>query len=179
LSALGISTALPKKYPEAEAAFDKAIDALGTPEGENWALFYRRGITLERQNKWPLAEADFKRAARNSSRSALVLNYLGYSWVDKGMNLDEGFAMLKRAVDQRPDDGFIVDSLGWAYYKLGQYPEAVKDLERAVSLKPGDPVIKRSLGRRLLAHRAPARSEVPMEPCTRLPARGRKISPIS
>jgi tetratricopeptide (TPR) repeat protein len=145
-SALGNLYSAAKKYPEAEHAFDKAIDALGTPEAANWALFYRRGITFERQNKWPLAEADFKRALELYPDQPLVLNYLGYSWVDKGMNLDEAFAMLKRAVDQRPDDGFIVDSLGWAYYKLGQYPQAVKDLERAVSLKPGDPVINDHLG---------------------------------
>jgi tetratricopeptide (TPR) repeat protein len=76
----------------------------------------------------------------------LVLNYLGYSWVDQGVNLDEGMRMIKRAVEQRPDDGYIVDSLGWAYYRLGNFEEAVKHLEQAVELKPEDPTINDHLG---------------------------------
>ena len=75
-----------------------------------------------------------------------MLNYLGYSWVDQGINLDEGMRMIRRAVEQRPDDGYIVDSLGWAYYRLGNYDEAVKHLERAVELKPEDPTINDHLG---------------------------------
>ena len=75
-----------------------------------------------------------------------MLNYLGYSWVDQGINLDEGMRMIRRAVEQRPDDGYIVDSLGWAYYRLGNYDEAVKHLERAVELKPDDPTINDHLG---------------------------------
>jgi tetratricopeptide (TPR) repeat protein len=75
-----------------------------------------------------------------------VLNYLGYSWIDQGVHLDEGMAMIKRAVQQRPDDGYIVDSLGWAHYQLGEYEEAVKQLERAIELKPEDPTINDHLG---------------------------------
>jgi tetratricopeptide (TPR) repeat protein len=76
----------------------------------------------------------------------LVLNYLGYSWVDQGMHLDEGMDMIRKAVEQRPDDGYIVDSLGWAYFKTANYDEAVKNLERAVELKPDDPTINDHLG---------------------------------
>jgi tetratricopeptide (TPR) repeat protein len=76
----------------------------------------------------------------------LVLNYLGYSWVDQGVHMDEGMDMIRRAVEQRPDDGYIVDSLGWAYYRIGNYDEAVKNLERAVELKPEDPTINDHLG---------------------------------
>ena len=75
-----------------------------------------------------------------------VLNYLGYSWVDQGVHLDEGMDMIRRAVEQRPDDGYIVDSLGWAYFRPGNYDEAVKNLERAVELKPDDPTINDHLG---------------------------------
>ena len=75
-----------------------------------------------------------------------MLNYLGYSWIDQGINLDEGMRMIRRAVEQRPDDGYIVDSLGWAYYRIGNYDEAVKKLERAVELKPEDPTINDHLG---------------------------------
>jgi Flp pilus assembly protein TadD len=76
----------------------------------------------------------------------MVLNYLGYSWVDQGLNLDEAFKMLRRAVELRPDDGYIVDSLGWAHFKLGQYDEAAETLEKAISLKPADPVLNDHLG---------------------------------
>ena len=75
-----------------------------------------------------------------------VLNYLGYSWIDQGINLDDGMRMIRRAVEQRPDDGYIVDSLGWAYFRIGNYDEAVKNLERAVELKPDDPTINDHLG---------------------------------
>ena len=75
-----------------------------------------------------------------------VLNYLGYSWIDQGINLDEGMKMIKRAVDQRPDDGYIVDSLGWAFYRIGNFEDAVKNLERAIDLKPEDPTINDHLG---------------------------------
>ena len=75
-----------------------------------------------------------------------MLNYLGYSWVDMGINLDEGLDMIRSAVDQRPNDGYIVDSLGWAYYRLGRYQEAVEQLERAAELRPEDPVINDHLG---------------------------------
>ncbi len=75
-----------------------------------------------------------------------MLNYLGYSWVDQGLHLDEAFKMLRRAVELQPEDGYIADSLAWAHYKLGHYDEAVKLLERAIELKPGDPVINDHLG---------------------------------
>ena len=91
------------------------------PQRENWTLFYFRGICYERSNQWPKAEADFKKALELNPDQPLVLNYLGYSWVDKGLNLEEAFKMLRRAVELQPNDGYIVDSLGWAHYKLGQY----------------------------------------------------------
>ena len=92
------------------------------------------------------AEADLKKALELYPDQPHVLNYLGYSWVDQGINLDEGMRMIKRSVEQRPDDGYIVDSLGWAYFRLGNFDEAVKQLERAVELKPDDPTINDHLG---------------------------------
>ena len=86
----------------------------GTPDRSYWTLFYFRGICFERSKQWPKAEADFKKALELFPEQPMVLNYLGYSWVDKGINLDEAFKMLRRAVDLRPTDGYIVDSLGWA-----------------------------------------------------------------
>ena len=87
-----------------------------------------------------------KKALELQPEQPHVLNYLGYSWIDQGINLDEGMKMIKRAVDQRPDDGYIVDSLGWAYYRIGNYEDAVKNLERAIDLKPEDPTINDHLG---------------------------------
>ena len=135
-----------KKYAEAAATYDKAIAAVGVPKRDNWTLFYFRGICFERDKQWPKAEADFKKALELYPDQPLVLNYLGYSWVDQGVHLDEAFKMLRRAVELQPNDGYIVDSLGWAHYKLAQYPEATETLERAVSLKPSDPVLNDHLG---------------------------------
>ncbi len=126
--------------------YGKAIATIAKPEKANWVMFYFRGICYERSKQWPLAEADLKKALELYPDQPLVLNYLGYSWVDQGTKLDEGMNMIRRAVEQRPDDGYIVDSLGWAYYRIGNYDEAVKNLERAVELKPDDPTINDHLG---------------------------------
>jgi tetratricopeptide (TPR) repeat protein len=126
--------------------YSKAIDTVPHPEKSNWVMFYFRGICYERSHQWPLAEADMKKALELFPDQPLVLNYLGYSWIDQGVHLDEGMNMIRRAVEQRPDDGYIVDSLGWAYFRTGNYDEAVKNLERAVELKPEDPTINDHLG---------------------------------
>jgi Flp pilus assembly protein TadD len=159
LSALAELQRAGKKYVEAAATYDKAIAAVGIPQKDNWTLFYFRGICYERSKQWPKAEADFKKALELYPEQPLVLNYLGYSWVDQGLNLEEAFKMLRRAVELRPDDGYIVDSLGWAHFKLGQYPEAARTLEKAINLKPADPVLNDHLGdaywrvnRRIEAH---------------------------
>lgn len=148
-----------KKYAEAAATYDQAIAAVGIPQRDNWTLFYFRGICYERNKEWPKAEIDFKKALELYPDQPMVLNYLGYTWVDQGVNLEEAFKMLRRAVELRPNDGYIVDSLGWAHFKLGQYPEAAQTLERAISLKPADPVLNDHLGdaywrvnRRIEAH---------------------------
>ena len=146
LSALAGLQRSAKQYAAAAATYDKAIAAVGIPQRDNWTLFYFRGICFERDKQWPKAEVDFKKALELYPDQPLVLNYLGYSWVDKGMNLDEAFQMLRKAVELRPNDGYIVDSLGWAHFKLGQYAEATKTLERAVNLKPSDPVLNDHLG---------------------------------
>ncbi len=146
LSALAGVQRAAKQYKEAAATYDKAIAAVGIPTRDNWTLFYFRGICFERAKEWPKAEDDFKKALELYPDQPLVLNYLGYSWVDQGVNLDEAFKMLRRAVELRPNDGYIVDSLGWAHFKLGQYPEATQTLERAVDLKPADPVLNDHLG---------------------------------
>jgi tetratricopeptide (TPR) repeat protein len=135
-----------KKFAECADVYSKAAATVEKPEKANWVIFYFRGICYERSKQWPKAEADLKKALELFSDQPHVLNYLGYSWIDQGTNLDEGMDMIKKAVQQRPDDGYIVDSLGWAYYRLGNYEEATKQLERAIELKPEDPTINDHLG---------------------------------
>ena len=135
-----------ERYDEAEAAYSRAIARLGKPKREHWTLLYARGIAYERTKRWPEAEADFLKALELEPEQPFVLNYLGYSWVDQGLHLDRAKNMLNRAVELRPDDGFIVDSLGWVHYRLGDYDAAVDSLERAVELEPADPVINDHLG---------------------------------
>ena len=135
-----------EQYAEAAAAYDVAVERIATIEYRHWRLFYVRGIAFERLGEWPKAEADFKRALELEPDQPLVLNYLGYSWVEQGHNLDEAKTMIEKAVELRPDDGYIVDSLGWVAYKLGDFEEAVHQLERAVELVAGDPIINDHLG---------------------------------
>jgi tetratricopeptide (TPR) repeat protein len=135
-----------KKFAECADVYSKGVATIGTPEKANWVLFYFRGICYERSKQWTKAESDLKKALELFPDQPHVLNYLGYSWIDQGINLDEGMEMIKKAVQQRPDDGYIVDSLGWAYYRLGNYEEAAKQLERAIELKPEDPTINDHLG---------------------------------
>ncbi|MFM2421976.1 MAG: hypothetical protein RL291_506 [Pseudomonadota bacterium] len=146
LDALGNMLRGHKKFAEAAEVYTRAIALIKKPEPRHWSYFYARGMSYERTKRWPLAETDFQQALKLSPNEALVLNYLGYSWVDQGKNLREGMALIEQAVRLRPDDGFIVDSLGWAHYKLGNYAEAVRQLERAVELSPQDPTLNDHLG---------------------------------
>lgn len=146
VSALGRVLAQHKKYDDAVKLYDQTIPLLGTVQKHHWPVYYRRGIAHERTKNWPLAEADFRKALELSPDQSDVLNYLGYSMVDMGINLDEGVEMIRKAVNLRPNSGFIIDSLGWAYYRLGRYEEAVEELERALDLMPTDPVVNDHLG---------------------------------
>ncbi|MGJ4923348.1 tetratricopeptide repeat protein [Bradyrhizobium oligotrophicum] len=136
-----------KKFADCAKTYSLGVDSLpANNDKANSVYYYYRGICLERSKQWPKAEADMRKALELQPDQPHVLNYLGYSWIDQGINLDEGMKMIKRAVEQRPDDGYIVDSLGWAYYRIGNYEEAVKNLERAIDLKPEDPTINDHLG---------------------------------
>lgn len=146
LVALGDLLRGEERFAEAGEAYSRAIERITSFERPHWRLFYVRGITLERTKRWSEAEADFLKALELQPDQPFVLNYLGYSWVDQGINLDRAKAMLHRAVELRPQDGFITDSLGWAYFKLGEWDKAVDYLERAVELEPGDPTINDHLG---------------------------------
>ena len=146
LIALGNIYRSKKAFAEAAEAYSGALKAIGTPNQGHWSIYYSRGIAYERLKRWPDAEADFRKALELSPEQPLVLNYLGYSWIEQNSNLDEAFRMLRRAVEQRPADGYIVDSLGWAFYRLGQYDNALQLMEKAVQLKAADPTVNDHLG---------------------------------
>ncbi|MGE0658681.1 MAG: tetratricopeptide repeat protein [Reyranellaceae bacterium] len=135
-----------ERFEEAAKAYETAVQRTGTPQARDWPLFYASGIALERSGQWDKAEASFRKALELQPDQPYVLNYLAYSWIDKGINLREGKEMLERAVRQRPNDGAIVDSLAWAHYRLGEYPRAVELLERAVALQSTDWTINDHLG---------------------------------
>jgi len=134
------------RFDEASQAYDAAIELLGDPAPSHWVVYYTRAITHERVGRWPEAEADFRTALELNPEEPHVLNYLGYSLVERREKLDEALDMIERAVAGEPDNGYITDSLGWAFYRLGRYEEAVPVMERAVELATTDPVINDHLG---------------------------------
>ena len=146
LDALGNILRSHERYGEAREYYDRAVKLIDKPTKDNWSLYYSRGVCNERLKDWPAAEADLKKALELSPDESLVLNYLGYSWVDRGSHLKLAMEYIRKAVKLKPDDGYYIDSLGWAYYRLGNIPAAVENLERAVELKPDDPVINDHLG---------------------------------
>jgi tetratricopeptide (TPR) repeat protein len=134
------------RFSEAVDAYDQAVARLGAPDARQWVIFYSRGIALERSGQWPRAEADLLHALELQPEQPLVLNYLGYSWVEKNRHLDKAVPMIERAVQLRPNDGYIIDSLGWAFYRLGNFAQASHYLEHATELRPEDPTINDHLG---------------------------------
>lgn len=135
-----------KRYPDAVDAYSKAIALIKSSDQQDWTIWYGRGASYERLKKWELAEQDLLKAKELAPNEPLILNYLGYSWVDQGRNLTEGLELIKKAVALKPKDGYITDSLGWAYFRLGDYQRAVRHLEEAVRLQPEDPILNDHLG---------------------------------
>jgi tetratricopeptide (TPR) repeat protein len=136
-------------YEDALATYNQA-EFLGKKEGglpdALWSLYYFRGITHHQLDNWPKAEADFLQALDLRPENPFVLNYLGYSWVDKEMHVKRALTMLEKALQIMPQSGHITDSVGWAYFKLGDFDMAVYYLERAAELMPYDPEINDHLG---------------------------------
>lgn len=146
LDALGNILRSHKRYAEAIPYYDRALAMITKPERRHWIYYYARGTSYERIKNWDAAEVDLEKALALYPEQPLILNYLGYSWIDQGRKLKEGMAHIEKAVALKPDDGYIVDSLGWAHYMQGNFEEAVRYLERAVELKPDDPVLNDHLG---------------------------------
>jgi len=145
-NALGDTLRNNEDFARAAEAYSRAVALVEEPSQRHWRLFYVRGICFERTDEWDKAEADFRKALELNPDQANVLNYLGYSLVELGRNMDEALDMIERAVAQRPRDGYITDSLGWVFYRLGRFDEAVEPMEKAVELEPVDPVINDHLG---------------------------------
>lgn len=135
-----------QRFADAAKAYDRAIARLPAQAPRYWSLYYARGIAYERSKQWARAEADFLRALELQPEQPDVMNYLAYSWVEHGINLERALKMLQRAVELRPNSGHIIDSLGWVMVRIGRYEEAVPLLERAVELMPEDPVLLDHLG---------------------------------
>jgi tetratricopeptide (TPR) repeat protein len=135
-----------ERWADAVAAYDEGLARIGHREPRHWRPLYARGIALERSRQWPRAEQDFLEALDLAPDQPSVLNYLGYSWVDQGINLDKALDLIERAVELRPEDGYIIDSLGWALYRMGKFDDAALQLERAVERRPDDPTINDHLG---------------------------------
>jgi tetratricopeptide (TPR) repeat protein len=134
------------QYQEAAAAYDKAIADIPSGDRRLTGLYYARGVSLASSNRWTDAESDFQAALKINPDRADVLNYLGYSWIEKGQHLDQALGMLEKARALRPMDGFIADSVGWAYFRLGRYQDSVRTLEEAVQLAPGAADVNDHLG---------------------------------
>lgn len=133
-------------YIETARILASALDRPDMAQRDNWGLFYEQGIAYERLKEWNKAESSFRKALDLYPEQPLVLNYLGYSLIDRDMKLDEALDMVHKAAELRPQNCYIIDSLGWTYYKLGRYEEAARELEKAVKLRPEDATINDHLG---------------------------------
>jgi len=131
------------QYAESAQVLTTLIDESPKPD---WRLLYARGVAYERIGRWPDAERDLQEALKLQPEDPELLNYLGYSWIDRGEHLKEAMAMVEKAVGINPRSGAMVDSLGWAHYRLGDYAKAVEYLEEAIELEAGDPEINNHLG---------------------------------
>ena len=134
-----------ERFTDAITAYDKAI-ALAGQGAAHWSLFFLRGSMHERGGNWSAAEADLREALYRSPDEPTVLNYLGYSMLDRGSNLAEATRLIERAAKLRPGDGGIIDSLGWSHFRQGRFAEAVTALEQAATMESTDPTVTEHLG---------------------------------
>ncbi len=146
LATLGNLLRYGEQFEAAADSYDKAIERIPEAAPEYWFLFYHRGIAHERAKHWVEAEEDLLKAIELNPGDPYLLNYLAYSWVDRNMNLDQALEMLEQALKKQPSAGSIIDSMGWALYRLERFEGAILHLERASSLQPLDSIILDHLG---------------------------------
>lgn len=135
-----------KRHDEAIDYFSRVISRIKKLEPRHWTYYYQRGTSYERTKRWPQAEADLQMALKLAPEQTVVLNYLGYSWIERKQNVKQAMALIEKAVSLKPDDGYIVDSLGWAHFRQGNFKEAVHHLDKAAELRPDDPTLNDHLG---------------------------------
>ena len=135
------------RFEEAVKEASRAIDRLEVPPpADAWRHYITRDDALISLDRFADAERDLKKAVEIAPEEPIALNYLGYSWAERGVNLEEAFALIEKAVALRPQSGAIVDSLGWAHFQRGDYDEALIHLEQAAALEPADPTVTEHLG---------------------------------
>lgn len=133
-------------YKESIKLYDELISKMDYFKNSDWGIFYSRGIAHERLKKWRMAEKDFLKALELMPNEPYVLNYLGYSWLERNIKLEKALELIIIAAEQKPYDAYIIDSLGWAYFLLGEFSSSIKILEKAVSLSPNDATLNDHLG---------------------------------
>jgi Flp pilus assembly protein TadD len=135
-----------KQFAGCADTFGKVIDTIVRAEKQHWPIFYFRGVCYDRNKQWEKAEIDLKKALEVNPDEPHVMNYLGYSWIERGLNTDVAMQMLRRAVELNPNDAHTLDSLGWAYYGTGNSEKALDLIEHAVKMKPDEPTLNDHLG---------------------------------
>jgi tetratricopeptide (TPR) repeat protein len=145
-STLGDTLRREDAFAGAVEAYDRAVALYGGARTSPWFVLYARGICQERLGNWAESEADLRAALALAPDQPQVLNYLGYSLVEKQVKLQEALSLIQRAETLRPQSGYIVDSLGWVLFRLGHYTQAVPHMERAIELMPVDPIVNDHLG---------------------------------
>lgn len=133
-------------FDEAILHYTEAVNASTGRQADGWYVYFVRGVCYEQVDNWAAAELDLRKALELNPTEASVLNYLGYSWIDRGVHIEQAKGMIEKAVALRPDDGFIMDSYGWVHYLTGDFPKAVELLEKAVRMEPDDVTINAHLG---------------------------------
>jgi len=134
-----------KDWKQAEDDIDKAIALSSKQEDRSYAIFVQ-GSIYEREKKYDLAEESFHKVLADEPKNAAALNYLGYMLVDRGTRVEEGLGYIRRALALEPQNGAYLDSLGWAYFRLGNYDLAEENLHRASERITNDPTIHQHLG---------------------------------
>lgn len=142
---LGDILRMKNRPQEAIKYYERAIDKTEDKDSL-WVLYYALGVSYDQNKQWKKAEKSLKKSLTLSNDHYLVLNYLGYSWIRQGENIDNAFAMIVKAYNQAPDDPNINDSVGWALYNMGYYAMAVPYLEKAAEFSPTNAVISDHLG---------------------------------
>ena len=133
-------------HKESIEYYSDIISEIKTFNTDHWSIFYARGISYESLKEWEYSDKDLLKALELKPDSAYVMNYLGYSWLERNIKLNQALELIISANKLEPEDAFITDSLGWAYYLLGKYNKSIITLEKAISILPFDPTLNDHLG---------------------------------